>query len=291
MTKIGMRIPPKIGALGIEETAKWAASIGLDVVDVPKYNLEVKGALEKYGLEVGSIDGVGAVGSTKLLSKNEADRLESVTALTRQITEVSEIGGKIIFICLVPEDLNQSRADSFDIWKETFPDLVKHAENHDVYFAIEGWPGPAPTHPTIGCTPEMWRAMCEAIPSKHFGINYDPSHLVRLRIDYLRALEEFGERITYCHGKDTEIIPEEVYDSGTLPATFGANYSFSEGGWRYTIPGQGTVDWGKVAVRLERFGYKGNIGIELEDHRFWGTLEAEQKGITKAKEHLQLFFK
>ncbi|WEG14684.1 sugar phosphate isomerase/epimerase [Pullulanibacillus sp. KACC 23026] len=291
MTKIGMRIPSKIGALGMDGLAEWASQIGLDVIDVPKYDIEVKTVLEKYGLEVGSIDGTGAVGSTKLLSKNETDRAEAVSALKSQLTEVSELGGQIIFICLVPEDPNQSRASSFDIWKETFPELVKHAESCNVYFALEGWPGPAPTHPTIGCTPEMWRAMLEAIPSKHFGINYDPSHLVRLRVDYLRALEEFGERITYCHGKDTEILPEELYESGTLPATFGTKYAFSEGGWRYTIPGQGTVDWGKVAVRLEKFGYTGNVGIELEDHRFWGSLEAEQNGIIKAKEHLQLYFK
>ncbi len=289
--KIGMRIPPKMGALGIEKVAEWASSTGLEILDVPKYDQEVKQALETYNLEVGSIDGVGAVGATKLLSKNDEEREEAVSALKQQIADVSLLGGKTLFICLVPEDRMQSRADSFDIWKETFPDLVAHAENHDVYFALEGWPGPAPTHPTIGCTPEMWRAMCEAIPSKHFGINYDPSHLVRLRIDYLRALEEFGERITYCHGKDTEMLQEELYESGTLPATFGAHYGFSEGSWRYTIPGQGTVDWGKVAVRLERFGYTGNIGIELEDHRFWGTLEAEQTGIRKAKEHLQVYFK
>jgi sugar phosphate isomerase/epimerase len=291
MTKIGMRIPPKIGSLGIEGVAKWASSIGLDVVDVPKYDEEVKSILTNYGLEVGTIDGVGAVGSTKLLSKNDSDRHEAVKALKKQISDISDLDGKTIFICLVPEDINQSRSDSFAIWKETFPELVKQAEESNVYFALEGWPGPAPQYPTIGCTPEMWRAMCEAIPSKHFGINYDPSHLVRLGIDYLRVLDEFGERITYCHGKDTELLPEELYESGTLPATFGAHYGFSEGSWRYTIPGQGTVDWGKVALRLERIGYEGNIGIELEDHRFWGTLEAEQKGIKKAKEHLEIYFK
>ncbi|GGE31876.1 hypothetical protein GCM10011391_08160 [Pullulanibacillus camelliae] len=291
MTQIGMRIPPKLGALGMESLAKWAKSIGLDVIDVPKYDQDIKHILEQNGLEVGSIDGIGAVGSTKLLNKDDAERQNAADALKEQITTIAQLDGKVIFMCLVPDDSTQSRADSFAIWKETFPDIVKHAENNDVTLAIEGWPGPAPYYPTIGCTPEMWRAMLEAIPSKHFGINYDPSHLVRLGIDYLRALEEFSDRITYCHGKDTRILSEELYESGTLPATFGAHYGFSEGSWRYTIPGQGSVDWGEVALRLDRFGYTGNIGIELEDHRFWGSLEAEQKGIIKAKEHLELYFK
>jgi sugar phosphate isomerase/epimerase len=288
---IGMRISPRIGKQGIEATAQWAASAGLDVLDVPNLTPEVKSALDQAGLEVGSIDGVGAVGGTKLLNKDEAQRADAVEAVKQQMTEISQLGGKVMFMCLVPEDANQSRKESFDIWKETFPDIVAKAEQEGIYIAIEGWPGPAPQYPTIGCTPEMLRAMFEAIPSKHFGLNYDPSHYVRLGIDYLRVLSEFGERINYCHGKDTEILPEELYESGVLPATFGAKYGFSEGSWRYTIPGQGEVDWGKVAVRLEQIGYKGAISIELEDHRYWGSLEAEQQGIIKSVAHLSHYFK
>jgi len=289
--KIGMRIPPKIGADGIESVASWASSIGIDVIDVPFYNAEVKSVLEKAGLEVGSIDGVGAVGHTKLLSVDEKSRSEAVEAIKKQMTEVSGLGGKVMFMCLVPEDITLPRNEAFEIWKETFPSIVEHAEQEDIYIALEGWPGPAPYYPTLGCTPEMLRAMFHAIPSKHFGVNYDPSHLVRLGIDYVRFLHEFGERVNYSHGKDTEILHDELYECGVIPASFGSKYDFSEGSWRYTIPGQGDVDWGKVALRLERVGYKGPVSIELEDHRYWGSIEAERKGIEKAKEHLAIYFK
>ncbi|KKI90392.1 hypothetical protein WQ54_20750 [Bacillus sp. SA1-12] len=289
--KIGMRIPPKIGADGIESVAKWASSNGIDIIDVPYYNEEVKSVLEANGLEVGSIDGVGAVGQTKLLSKDEAARAEAVEALKNQMTEISRLGGKVMFMCLVPEDITISRKDAFEIWKETFPSIVEHAEKEGVYIALEGWPGPAPYYPTLGSTPEMLRAMFDVIPSKHFGINYDPSHLVRLGIDYLRVMSDFADRINYCHGKDTEILYDEQYECGNIAATFGVNYDFSEGPWRYTIPGQGDVNWSKVAVRLEKIGYEGPISIELEDHRYWGSLEKEQQGIIKAKEHLEIYFK
>ncbi|MGM7722307.1 sugar phosphate isomerase/epimerase family protein [Metabacillus sp. Hm71] len=289
--KIGMRIPPKIGADGIESVAKWASSIGIDVIDVPYYNEEVKAVLEANGLEVGSIDGVGAVGQTKLLNKDKDARTEAVEALKNQITEISRLGGKVMFICLVPEDITMSRKDAFEIWKETFPSIVEHAEQEGIYLALEGWPGPAPYYPTLGSTPEMLRAMFDAIPSRHFGINYDPSHLVRLGIDYLRVMSDFGDRINYCHGKDTEILFDEQYECGNIAATFGVHYDFSEGPWRYTIPGQGDVNWAKVAVRLEKIGYEGPISIELEDHRYWGSLEKEQQGIIKAKEHLEIYFK
>ncbi len=211
--------------------------------------------------------------------------------LKGQMTEISQLGGRVLFMCLIPEDHTLPRKENFAIWKETFPDIVSHAEQTGIYIAIEGWPGPAPYYPTLGCTPEMLRAMFEAIPSRHFGMTYDPSHLVRLGIDYLRVLSEFGERVNHCHGKDTEILHDELYECGVIPATFGEKYGFSEGSWRYTIPGHGEVDWGKVAVRLERLGYEGVVSIELEDHRFWGSIEAERQGIVKASEHLSKYFR
>ncbi|KRG15402.1 hypothetical protein ACA30_07230 [Virgibacillus soli] len=286
--QIGMRIPPYIGKQGIEQVAHWAADIGLDVIDVPVYNEKTKTALHSLGLEVGSVD---LKNTSSLLSEDETSRADAIKSMKQQITEVSELGGKVMFMVLVPQDANQSREKSISIWKETFPEVVSHAEEKGIYMALEGWPGPAPQYPAIGCTPETIRAMFNHIPSKHFGLNYDPSHLVRLGIDYLRVLAEFGDRVNYCHGKDTEILRDELYEFGTLPTTFGANYGFSDGSWRYTIPGHGDVEWGKVAVRLEKIGYKGPISIELEDQRFWGSLEAEQQGIIKAKNHLELYFK
>ncbi|QJD84879.1 sugar phosphate isomerase/epimerase family protein [Cohnella herbarum] len=286
--KLGMRIPPKIGKEGIHAVADWAAKTGLDVLDVPELTHEVKSACDGAGIGIGSVD---ARNVRYLLSRDEALRSDAAETLKKQMDGMSELGGQILFMCLVPDDVTLPRAEGFAIWKDTFPELVKHAEKKGIYMAIEGWPGPAPYYPTLGCTPEMWRAMFEAIPSKHFGLNYDPSHLVRLGIDYIRALSEFGERINHCHGKDTEILSDEMYECGTLPATFGSKYDFSEGSWRYTIPGHGEVDWGKVAVRLERIGYRGAISIELEDHRYWGSLDAECQGVEKALAHLVRYFR
>lgn len=287
--KLGMRIPRKIGEQGFENTAKWAAGVGLDVLDVGGTELPAKKEIcDRYGLEIGSVD-ASLVG--QLLSADEGKRENALESIKRQMDDMAAIGANVMFMCLVPEDRNMPRHVTFSIWKDTFPEVVRYAEQKGVYIAIEGWPGPGPEFPTIGCTPEMWRAMFEAIPSKHFGLNYDPSHLVWLRIDYLRALSEFGERVNHCHGKDTEILYEELYNSGVITPTFGSKYHYCGGSWRYTIPGHGTVEWDKVAVRLDRLGYNGAICIELEDHRFHGAIENEQQGIVKAYEHLAKYFK
>lgn len=287
--KIGMRLPKIIGEQGFENAAKWAAEVGLDVLDVGGSDLAEKNEIcKRYGLEIGSVD---AIREGHLLSVDENKRENALVTVKKQMDDMASVGASIMFMCLVPEDRKMHRRETFAIWKDTFPELVQYAEQKGVYIAIEGWPGPGPDFPTIGCTPEMWRAMFEAIPSKHFGLNYDPSHLVWLRVDYLRALTEFGERVHHCHGKDTEILYEELYNSGVIPPTFGTRYKNSGGSWRYTIPGHGTVEWDKVAVRLDRLGYKGAISLELEDHRFGGTLENEQQGIVKGYEHLAKYFK
>lgn len=284
---IGMRIPGKIGEEGIEKVALWASQAGLDTLDVPRLTPKVKEACDKAGIDIGSVD----IGNSGLLSLDSNKRHIAMEEIKKQMTDISQLGGRVLFMVLLPEDHTLPRKEGFDIWKETFPDIVQHAEQTGLYIAIEGWPGPAPYYPTLGCTPEMLRAMFEAIPSKHFGMTYDPSHLVRLGIDYLRVLSEFGERINHCHGKDTEILHEELYECGVIQSTFGQKYEHSEGSWRYTIPGRGEVDWGKVAVRLERLGYEGAVSIELEDHQFSGSIEAERRGIEKSIEHLGNYFK
>src|SRR5699024_9605870 len=284
---IGMRIPGEISKEGIEEVAIWASRIGLDILDVPLLTSKEKEACDRVGIDIGSVD----IGNPGLLSVDSNKRKTAVQEMKKQMSDISRLGGRVLFMVILPEDHTLPRQQTFEIWKETFPDIVSHAEKNDLYIAIEGWPGPAPYYPTLGCTPEMLRAMFEVIPSKHFGMTYDPSHLVRLGIDYLRVLNEFGERINHCHGKDTELLPEELYEFGVIPSTFGEKYEHSEGSWRYTIPGHGEVDWGKVAVRLERLGYQGPISIELEDHQFAGSIEAERQDIEKSIEHLRKYFK
>ncbi|TDF93737.1 sugar phosphate isomerase/epimerase family protein [Paenibacillus piri] len=285
--KIGMRIPRQIKETGIEHYAGKASAIGIEVLDIGQLTPEAKQICDRNGLEIGSVD---AVQVGYLIGKDESLRAQAVDAVKQQMDVMASLGVKTMFMCLCPADRSVPRRETFAIWKETFPEVVRHAERSGVYIAIEGWPGPGPELPTIGCTPEMWRAMFEAVPSKHFGLNYDPSHLVWLGIDYLRALTEFGERINHCHGKDTEIIREDLYEFGVVAPTFGTKYYDSGGFWRYTIPGHGEVDWAKVAVRLDRLGYNGPICIELEDHRFRGTADNEWQGIQKAYEHLALYF-
>ncbi|GMA61718.1 hypothetical protein GCM10025859_21580 [Alicyclobacillus fastidiosus] len=94
----------------------------------------------------------------------------------------------------------------------------------------------------------------------------------------------------HCHGKDTELLPEQQYLYGNLNARLDSLPAFSEGSWRYCIPGDGEIDWNRLAYRLQTINYTGCISVELEDARYWGSIEQELKGITKAFTYLAQYF-
>jgi sugar phosphate isomerase/epimerase len=279
-----MRIPPKIGSQGLDAVAAWAQSVGLGALDLPSVDDQARAVLDRHGLVLGTVD---APGLGDLLSRDPARRDRGAAALRARIDAAAAAGGKTLFACFVPGERDMGRREGFELWSEVFPPLVEYAEGHGVSFAVEGWPGGAPVYPTVGYTPEIFRAMFRRCPSPALGLCYDPSHLVRLGIDHIRFLDEFAGRIRHCHGKDTELLPEGQYLYGWLPAILDRTPGFSEGPWRYCIPGDGTVNWARVAYRLQQAGYAGPISIELEDARYWGSLELEQQGITKAMGHLK----
>jgi sugar phosphate isomerase/epimerase len=285
--QIGTLIPPRLRSEGIEAVAAWAKGLGLQALDLPEDFTTAAEVCRAHGLSVGAVN---AAGVGRLISPDDGKRGAAVDRLREQIRAMPAVEARVLFMCLVPEDRTQPIATSFAVFRETFPAITAEGEAAGVRIVLEGWPGPGPHYPTLGYTPETWRAMFAAVPSPALGLNYDPSHLVRLGVDYLRVLDEFKDRIYHCHGKDTALLAEGSYLYGHLPPALGKPAPFSEGAWRYCVPGDGVVDWSQVAYALEQAGYDGCVSIELEDARYWGTVAKEQQGIAKAYHHLARHF-
>jgi len=281
---VGMRIPPMGRELGFEGVVKWAAASGLGSIDVPDVDRKTRKICDDAGIKIGSVD-YGAGGG--LLSKDAGVRRKAVSAMKRRIKATGAYGAGVVFLVLSPDDRMQSRAESFEVFKKVYPGIVDYAEQQGVHLAIEPWPGGAPTYPNLGCTPETLRAIFKAVPSPHLGICFDPSHFARIGVDYKRVLMEFGDRVRHVHAKDTEILEDGLYEFGCLGQSFGRRYGYGEGWWRYCIPGWGSVDWKWVAARLEEFGYNGPLAIELEDHRYSGSVELNKEGVLAAKTYLE----
>ena len=282
---IGMRIPPMGREMGFEGVVAWAAKVGLGSIDLPEVDRSMRMACDGAGIGVGSVDwGVGG----DLLSKNAAVRRKAVSDMKKRIKDTAAHGSGVIFLCLNPDDPRQTRAESFDVFRKVYPGVVAAAEKAGVHLAIEPYPGGGPTYANLGCTPETLRAIFDAVPSPNLGICYDPSHFIRIGVDYQRLLVEFGDRVRHVHAKDTELLEDGQYLYGCLGQSFGKKrYGHGEGWWRYCIPGWGEADWGWIVARLEDYGYDGPLSIELEDDRYMGSTKLNQEGVLAAKEYLE----
>jgi sugar phosphate isomerase/epimerase len=127
-----------------------------------------------------------------------------------------------------------------------------------------GWEN-YPTSVNFATTPGAWKKVFSRVPSHRFGLEFDPSHLVRQYIDPIQAAWDYKDRILAVHCKDTEIIQPVLQQVGIN----------GEGWWRYRIPGQGLVDWPKFITVLLQAGFSGGMAVEHEDE-FWDQPHTHQ---------------
>jgi sugar phosphate isomerase/epimerase len=173
-----------------------------------------------------------------------------------------------------------------------FRPLVEYAAGHGVRLMIEncpmenwqrfGLPG------NYAYSPELWEGLFNEVPSEGFGLNFDPSHLYWLGIDYLRAAKDFAPRIFHAHAKDTEILAEGAYRYGIFSRQL-TPIPWKSGWWRYRIPGLGSVDWGKLVSVLQESGYDNVLSIEHEDPVWEGSEAKVKQGLALGLKHLSQF--
>jgi sugar phosphate isomerase/epimerase len=283
--KIGLRIPGTARQMPFQDFCTWCKENGFDGVDLGGPDPNAVQTVRQAGLEVGTVD-IHSLGG---FFGSDADAEKALADSKAFIDVATSLGCFKYFVVLMPPDGSKGRAANFERLKETFAPLLQYAEEKGVRIGMEGYPGGPPHYAALGVTPEMLRAIFKAFPSPALGINYDPSHLIRIGVDYIRFLEEFGERVIHCHGKDTVFDQEAMYLHGSLGKTFGRTKGFGEDWWRYCIPGEGLADWAKIGAILDAKGFDGMVSVELEDFRYWKTWEKESLGLLRAKEHLRKY--
>ncbi|HSI71972.1 MAG TPA: sugar phosphate isomerase/epimerase [Fimbriimonas sp.] len=251
----------------------WAKENGFSFVDFGPDADQLAAEFTASGLKIGSADLKDWRG---LITADAGKRKETVAKNAEMVAACSKFGINNYFVVMLPDDAEKSRSENFALMVEGLNELVPHLEEHGARIVIEGWPGPG----ALCCTPEGYRAVIRAVPSASIGINYDPSHLIRMGINPIRFLEEFAFRVYHVHGKDTELFPEDLYEFGTeQPATFAKGHGFGAHHWRYTIPGHGEMRWTRAFEILKEKGFDGPVSIELEDENFNGSDEGEQAGL------------
>lgn len=264
----------------LEGALAWAKENSLSVIDLGSDADVLAPQVTAAGLKVGSADLPAWSG---LITADTSKRAEALEKQAAYIEACAAHGINNYFLVMLPDDKEKSRAENFALMVEGLNGLTPHLEKHGGRLVIEGWPGPG----ALCCTPEGYRGVIEQVESDTVGINFDPSHLLRMGIDPIRFVEEFASRVYHVHGKDTQIITEGLYEYGTeQPATFAKGHGFGAYHWRYTIPGHGVTRWTRAFEILKDAGYQGAVSIELEDENFNTDEAGEKQGILAGANYL-----
>ena len=187
----------------------------------------------------------------------------------------------------VGRDWTRSVDDNWPRFLKTWRPLIAFAEDHGINIGIENcpmlftrdeWPGGK----NLATTPVIWRRMFSDIPSKHFGLNYDPSHFVLQHMDPASPLREFQSRLFHLHAKDVKIRRDRINDVGVFAHPLE---------WHQPrIPGYGEMDWARFMSALMETRYRGPVCIEVEDDTFGKMLEGRKRALTVAGNVLRPFF-
>lgn len=280
---IGIRMTGEFDKLAPADVATWATANGFGCIDIGANRLPAVPAFQKGGLPIGTIDLFGPEWSG-MLSADAGKRKGTVAIAQKFIRASAAAGVKLFFIVMLAEDANLPRKQTFGYMVETYGQLRDVLKETTTKLSVEGWPGCN----AQCCTPESYRAFLQEMNSPAYGINYDPSHLLRMGIDPLRFVQEFAAQVVHVHGKDTFIDPERLYNLGTEQApVFADGLPWGGWFWRYTIPGAGSAPWTKIFTTLKSAGFGGFVSIELEDVTYNGTVDGEKRGFLAARDFLQ----
>lgn len=112
-----------------------------------------------------------------------------------------------------------------------------------------------------------------------WGFNFDPANLIYLGIDVENFIDKLGKHIYHVHAKDGQVVSHNVRNSGVIPQ---GNWQNLNRGFRFRIPGWGSVPWKNVITELSMIGYDYVMSYEHED-----VTMSREDGIAKTIEFLK----
>jgi sugar phosphate isomerase/epimerase len=290
--------------LSFEEVVDYTASVGFQCIEVccwPKgkaarryagiTHIDLEGldsAKMAYYREYAKKRGVGISSLGYYPNPLDPDKDASEVAIEhlKKLIGVSAEMGIGMVTTFIGRDKSKNTEENLELFKKTWTPIVKHAEEKKVKIAIENcpmlftaneWPGGN----NLAASPDIWRQMFSLIPSKYFGLNYDPSHLCLIGASITKPLYEFKNKIFHVHFKDVKIYQDKLDDYG--------HFSYPSLWHSPKLPGLGSVDFGAFCSALYDIRYKGPACIEIEDKAFEGNLAAVKQGIELSYRYFRQF--
>ncbi len=291
--------------LSLSELVTWAAESGFGTLEVacwPQTRSD-----RRYGgvthIDVESLDKRGATEIRAMLTNNGLE----ISALAYYPNILGADGPQRAFLIdhlkkvidaavlletpivgtFIGADQTKYATENLEAFARVWPPIVAYARERGIKIAIENcpmlWDDTWPGGQNLAYSPAIWTKMFEIIPDDHFGLNYDPSHLIWQFIDEIRPIRDFRDRIFHVHAKDMRIDREMLYQDGILAP-----------GFRWAIPrlpGLGEVRWPELMAALYAIGYDYVVSIEHEDRTFEGTDELVKRGFSLTRDVLRPYIK
>ncbi len=290
--------------LSLEDVLRFAAETGFDCVEVMCW--PVGKAERRYAgvthLDVAEFDAAAAARVRTLcestgvaisglgyypnpLCADDAEGAVYVAHLEKLVRAAARLGVKQANT-FIGRDPTKSIDDNWPRFCAVWKPLIAAAEREGVRIGIENcpmlftrdeWPGGK----NLATTPAVWRRMFAEIDSPHFGLNYDPSHMVWQQMCYLQPMRAFADKLFHVHAKDARVDRHRLDEVGILAHPL--EYHTPK------LPGLGDVDWGKFISVLGDVGYDGPVCIEVEDRAYEKTLELRKTALRQSGAYLRQF--
>jgi sugar phosphate isomerase/epimerase len=204
----------------------------------------------------------------------------------KKVIDASAMLGVNRINTFIGRDKNKSVDDNFETFRQIWPEIIWCAgekgvkvgiENCPMIFTQDEWPGGN----NLATTPAIWRRMFSEIKSEHFGLNYDPSHLLWQHMDYIKPLYEFRDKLFHIHLKDARVYSEKLDEVGIMATPLDFHSP--------KLPGLGDIDWGKFISALNDIRYNGPVCVEVEDKAFENSIEDRKEALRISKRFLSQY--
>ena len=296
-----------LGNMPLEKKAAWANENGFEALEIACWPKRNDRDYSSSDIDVKTLDETGAARIKKLMRDNgltisslayydnnldrDPEKRAFINGHVKKVIDAAVMLGADLVGTFTGRNIEKSIKDNFPEFQSVFTELAEYAERRNIRLMIEncdmrGWqragePG------TISYSPELWEEMFRRVPAPNFGLNYDPSHLVLMLMDYLSPIEEFRDRIFHVHAKDAVIRKGSLDRYGIFDRQLGkegtADYR------DFKMPGLGEIDWDRVIKSLRSIGYDNVLSIEHEDREYAGSEEKVKEGLLAARDNLKRY--
>ncbi|MDB5076508.1 MAG: IolE [Chloroflexi bacterium] len=275
----------------LDDVVRWASGAGFHTLELPAG--PARGSRTKH-LDVDTLDAAEAARIQQVFAahnltisslayydnpmSSKPDERQFVRDHLVKVIGAAQLLGVELVGTFVGNDPTAPPRKTLEEAGDYFGDLCEYASERGVRLMIENCPMEGWQQPfvpgNLAYAPDQWDELFSRAP--RLGLNFDPSHLYWLGIDYILAARDYGTRIFHAHAKDTEILPAGRQANGIL----------GRGWWRYRVPGYGAIDWRAFVSTLWETGYTGPLSIEHEDPIWEGNVGNVKTGLGLGQRYL-----